>query len=182
MEFNTDKKTEEQLALEAAQAEAAQKRAEMVQAQPKTSLLQPDKIRELLLDLVPEAGGLVKWGDIAGNRYSAPGVLGARKQTVLLEMLREEAGPLAAALQEVAKGGGLAGLMMLVADARTLEALHHAFSVLHPEAIKQARQLQQAPENADAMDLFGIEDMLVAVVPFFARPVAVLLGMGNSEQ
>lgn len=183
MNLNADR---DQHVQSAQPTESAPITPEVVPELPATNAGSLEGIRQILLDLVPEAGAKIEWEDALGNVYRALGVLPARRQTILLEMIRNEAEPLRQAFAGIASGDGFQSLLLLVTDPKILGALEKAYMALHAETVAIAAQRArdagfEVPREPAAGDLFPAEEMLRATVPFFARPVAVLLGLGAQK-
>lgn len=124
--------------------------------------------------LVPPDDVLVT--DAAGNQHRLRGSVAARAQ---IRIMRE--------LQSVTQAFyGLQGdrplmaaLIDLATDERVADALARAFEVAHPQQTHAAiAAVMGSSEPSDpgfipnALDAFGIEEIVAGLVPFFVRPVA----------
>jgi hypothetical protein len=142
------------------------------------------QIRSFLLDLVPEAGDKVRWHDIFGGEHTAAPVISARKQTIVLERIRTHSAELASAFKAVSGGKGIEGLMVLLADASTIQVLVDVFETIHPTALAKALEHPDAAwlgtEDRTCLDVFTLEDMVLASAPFFARPLGEVLGASRA--
>lgn len=148
-----------------------------------------ETIRDILLELVPEAGQPVRWIDVAGRAYEAAPLLSARRQvllgeraSLLIERVRvivNEAGgrkaPVAALVVKLAKA----------ASTDLLDQLDEAFAVALPDQLTAAagveRQTNATSVVVRASDYFPVEEMLKAILPFYARPLAELAGLGDGK-
>lgn len=147
-----------------------------------------DDLRAMLLALVPEAGAPVRWIDITGAAHEAPPYASARQQLALLETIRGSLPKVQQAILEAgdayglkdasnAKGAaGIASLMAVVTEPTALNTLERMFEILHPVSLqKAAKNAGWGGSEVHAADLFGVEEMIRAVLPFSVRPVVSLM-------
>lgn len=141
-----------------------------------------DDLIALFDTLVPPDSEIVV-EDIAGNRYTLPGAISARRQIrVLREMEKlkdaaiggEEADKLAAMFDGKLTGGALmreafGGIVRLASQDAILSAIESAFGAAHPKIVKQAIEAVADDDARGAADVFAIEEMLGGLLPFFVR-------------
>lgn len=130
---------------------------------------QLDEVHEILRSLVPETGGVVRWVDAAGNEYAAPARVPARRQVVIAEALSTSIDQ----LREMMRGKGLAvadAARKLVTDPAGLDAIDRVFAACHPEPLRAAQSIAGQPE-ARPSDLFPVEELMSACVPFCVLPL-----------
>lgn len=148
-----------------------------------------EAIQRFLLDLVPEAGEPVRWVDCNGLPYEAPPLLSARRQFQVARVAKRVGDRFFSAVREASKGGAgtasVAMRLLSLIDEEMLNELDQVFSIAHPEALAKARAARPGFDEM-ATDLFPAEELVKAVVPFFARPLSELarvagLGAGESE-
>jgi hypothetical protein len=147
-----------------------------------------DAIQRFLLDLVPEAGEPVRWIDCAGRSYEAPPLLSARRQFQVARVAKRVGDRFFAAVRAASKGGaGTAAIAMTLLgliDEEMLGELDQVFAIAHPEALAKARASRPGVDEL-ATDLFPAEELVKAIVPFFARPLSELARvarLGESEE
>lgn len=125
-----------------------------------------DVIERALLELIPEAGTPVVWQDVEGNEWTSPDRLSARRQALIGQAFKRHSKTLAELFTSIGTPGGiLADKLLTVADLKYAEALGEVYTVAHPDTV---------PEGKQAIDLFGTEEMIKALVPFSARLLLVL--------
>jgi hypothetical protein len=148
-----------------------------------------EAIQRFLLDLVPEAGEPVRWVDCSGRAYEAPPFLSARRQFQVARVAKRVGDRFFAAVRGASRGGaGTAAIalnLLGLIDEEMLAELDQVFAIAHPEALAKARAARPGFDEL-ATDLFPAEELVKAIVPFFARPLSELarvagLGAGSSE-
>lgn len=130
-------------------------------------------IRKILESLIPEAGAQVRFRDVTGALHEAPAFASLRVQAKVLGLVRDNL----AVLQSLVGGGNLAAVMAALTSPEVVDLLVHAMTLLHPRAIEAARANLGSVDPVDAGDLFAVEEIVEAVVPFFAGPTIRLLAM-----
>ncbi|MBU6287597.1 MAG: hypothetical protein KGS10_05490 [Chloroflexi bacterium] len=130
-----------------------------------------DGIRDLFETLVPPA--TLQISDVYGNTYTVRGRIPARTQILVMRELDRLMEVQVDPAMGQALAGGIAGAVRAVvtacSDPRVLSALVEAFAVAHPGAVESALGVARAngdPAN-DAADVFGLEEMAAALLPFF---------------
>lgn len=131
-----------------------------------------DGVRAMLLAFVPEAGQPVVFHSVDGKEYRALTECSARTHTRLMEAMNRRAVDLSW-LQDRYKERGMGpAILAAIADPTVMATIEEAFAILHPVPTRDA--CERSGEGA-AGDVFSAEQMLRAVVPFFAAPVLGIL-------
>ena len=127
-----------------------------------------EKVESVLLEIIPDTGERVRWTDINGKVYEEQARIPARRQIVVGPIIRKNIDTVGNLLSQMfaSDGGNLAGRVLLIADPIYVEALAEVYTALHPSTV---------PEGVDALDLFPVEEMIKAVVPFLVLPLLEVL-------
>jgi hypothetical protein len=157
------------------------------QAVPQGSQSEPDGgIQRILERLVPEAGAQVQFRDLTGGLHRSPAVRPLRVQAEMASHVRD----IIARVGEIDLN--LAGILAALTDPEALRSFVALFELLHPRAVERARghvaELPQDDERRDmfpsdgpigAQDLFAVEELADAVLPFFAVVALRLVRLGS---
>lgn len=137
-----------------------------------------DTIRSLFDQLVPPENVVVV--DVFGGEHRLR-PFSARAQIVVMRkleaLLKTDVGA-----DSVASGNIrtiVAGIVNAVSNEAAIAAIAEAFTAAHPAAVKGAMKTaasHEAPAN-DAADLFGIEEMVAGLAPFFLGLLRRLVGL-----
>lgn len=140
-------------------------------------------ISDLLDQLVPPE--TVEISDVFGGRHVLRGRLPARSQVLVVRQMEavfaaEVGAEIRAAVGSGGYGAALVLLARAAADERVLGGLASAFATAHPAAVARAEAAARASgETAirDAADLFGVEEMAAAILPFCLAPLRRMAGV-----
>lgn len=133
-----------------------------------------DLINDVLEKLVPpEEVSIV---DIYGNKYELRTKIAARSQIKLIRKFEEVTKDLSfsqffSADEEIDSRAVIGAIMKMVTKEEIMDGVESCFQIAHPqalkEAIKHAGSDPYAPKKPKALDVFGLEDILSAIIPLF---------------
>lgn len=137
-------------------------------------------ITDLLDQLVPPED--VEIVDVYGGRHRLRARLPARAQVLVLRHLEavfsaDVGEDLRQTLQTRGYGAALALVARAAANEDVLAGLARAFAAAHPSALAEARSRAVDQPVTDAADLFGVEEMAAALLPFFLAPLRRMAGV-----
>jgi hypothetical protein len=117
--------------------------------------------------------------DAAGNCYTVRTTIAMRQQLIVFRCIREimeTRAEGAGDLMELGKEGDIAGaltaVLTMIDDEKVIDLVEKAFTVAFPKAVQDA--IANAGENGEplgAVDLFPVEEIVGALLPFAARLV-----------
>lgn len=145
------------------------------------------ELRDLLATLVPPDDVTIQ--DVEGNGYTARTAIPMRRQVQVLRELEALLGvslgagaatAMLAAMQAGDVGGFLGQLVQLLGQDSVLDSLDRAFSAAYPRVLRKAVAHAALVAEAEAeddpptrpTDLFSLEDLAAALVPFCIRLAA----------
>lgn len=141
-----------------------------------------DDLKNLFATIVPQ--DTVEFTDRYGGRHTARALLAARQQ---VRVMRELEALFEANVDLSLLSGGseiddiMRAVIAVAADERVLTGLGRAFAEAHPKAMRQALALAKEcgdefpVDTVDGADLFPVEEIVAALVPFFVRLAMRLL-------
>ena len=133
-----------------------------------------DLIKDLLDNLVPPTE--VKIVDLYGNEYELRTKIAARSQIKLIRKFEEVTKELSFAQffdadEEINSRSMINAIVKMTIKEEIMDAIEVCFGIAHPRALQQAigcaASDEYAPKNPKALDLFGLEDILSAILPLF---------------
>lgn len=130
----------------------------------------PDIITAFLDALVPPEGAEIT--DEAGKSHKLPSRISARKQIAVGRAINGIVASAREAGASESMGEFVSRLVdACLADDKLLDSLDQAFAVALPQVLEAAAgDLSDGPPLS-ATDLFPLEEMVGALVPFLARPI-----------
>jgi hypothetical protein len=140
------------------------------------------EVQAFLMELVPPEDLEIR--DVTGGLHRLPKIVSARAtlrvtQALASANLEAVAFPAPGAFSI---GAISRGVLSVLSSDEALDALGRAFTAAFPAVVQAARVNRQAididgnfaPGEYDILDLFPVEELVVAIVPLFARPTARL--------
>lgn len=143
-----------------------------------------DGVRAMLLAFVPEAGQPIVFRSVDGTEYRAIPECSARTHTRLMEAMQRRTVDLSWLQEWYTERGAGPAILAAITDPTVMATIEEAFAILHPGPTRDACARASGPpvsvngvpvEALAAGDVFSAEQMLRAVVPFFAAPVLGIL-------
>lgn len=146
-----------------------------------------DGIREILEALIPESGRTVTWHDVMGGVHIAPAAAPIRVQAKVAQFVQESL----TELRDVFTGDASVIAFKAMTDPKVVSALVGVFELLHPRATERARRNASGLDEEARLayfgetpiaelateDLFSIEEVADAVLPFCAAPILKLINL-----
>ena len=143
-----------------------------------------DGLKKLFATIVPQDE--VEFIDSYGGKHKARALLPARRQVrVMRELEAMFDANIDLSLLSVSAESGMDAIIRAIigvaADERVLAGLGRAFAEAHPRAMKRALEMaaeagdEFPKDTVDGADLFPVEEIVAALVPFFVRLATRLL-------
>jgi hypothetical protein len=135
-----------------------------------------DTLRRILRALVPETGDRVVFEDLCGTVYERPAKASIRVEQKLVQLVQDRI-PNLSNFTDIRSPAAMLGAL---ARPEVASGLAEAMRLLHPGPCKQAVERIREEHDDDTLDLldaFSSEQILAAVLPFFAGPLIRLLDL-----
>lgn len=133
-----------------------------------------DLIRDVLDKLVPPSN--VEIEDIFGNKYDLKTKISARSQIQLLRKFEQITKELKLSDffqedEEINTRSIISAIMKLAIDEEIMNGIEKCFHIAHNSTFEKAKnhcsESDDSVDNPTALDLFGLEDILSAIIPLF---------------
>lgn len=140
--------------------------------------LTPEVVRAFLMDLIPEGEEPIRWVDSRRNPYEAPPLLPMDQQFLLVEHAKRIGGRVLETAQRARfNSAAMVRDLLGTMDRALVDEVNAIFEAALPDQLKAARERYGKPDGK-ASAFFPGEELLKAIVPFFARPLAEVVTLG----